>query len=220
MRTLIATLAVLAAASPLGAQHGHHGQPAQQTPGQAAPDHSKYPAGWQVRVDRDAARGQVWMMDHGSGELHFSTGPAGAVYYNPEWSRSGDYTFSARFRQAKASPHPEGYGLVIGGKELDGAGQGYSYFLVRQTGEYFIATRRGAERAKVVDWTPSPAIRKVEGDAGAENVLGVQVKGDEVVFSVNGTEVARRPRSEVATDGVAGFRVNHRLELLVDRVEK
>ncbi len=228
MRTLIVALAALSAAAPAAAQQHQHGQPAQpqgQQPaahvqGQPAarPDHAQYPAGWAVRVDRDAPSDRVWLMDHGT-ELHAATGPAGAVYYNAGWARSGDYTYAARFRQPKASQHPEAYGLVVGGSGLAGASQRYSYFLVRQTGEFFIADRNGETRTKVVDWTPHAAIRKVEGAAGAENVLGVAVRGAEVVFSVNGQEVARRPRADLSTDGVAGFRVNHNLEVFIDQVQ-
>lgn len=230
MRTLLLALAALVAALPAAAQQTHpHGQPQQQpqpTPhvqGQPAssqaPDHTRYPAGWAVRTDRDGPRDQVWLMDHGGGELHAATGPVGAVYYNSGWARQGDYTYAARFRQPKASQHPEAYGLVIGGSGLDGAEQRYSYFLVRQTGEFFIADRKGDARTKVVDWTPHAAIRKVEGATGAENVLGVAVQGADVVFSVNGQEVARRPKSELSTDGVAGFRVNHNLEVFIDQVK-
>lgn len=220
MRTLAFALAALAVAAPAAAQQHQHGQHHAHPPqAQQAPDHSQYPPGWAVRVDRDAPRDQVWLMAHGD-ELHAATGPAGAVYFNDTWRNTGDYTYSVRFRQPKASEHPEGYGLMFGGSGLDGADQRYSYFLVRQTGEYFIADRRGDQRAKVVDWTPHPAIRKVEGASGAENVLGVQVRGNEVVFSVNGQEVARRPKGELSADGLAGFRVNHRLELLIDRVQR
>lgn len=223
MRTLLLALAALAAAAPAAAQQTHqHGQPQQQARPAAAqagkPDHAAYPAGWAVRADRNAPTDSVWLMDHGT-ELHAATGPVGAVYYNAGWAKQGDYAYSARFRQPKASRHPEAYGLLIGGSGLDGAEQRYSYFLIRQTGEYFIADRKGDARTKVVDWTPHAAIKKVEGATGAENVLGVAVQGAEVVFSVNGQEVARRPRSELSTDGVAGFRVNHHLEVFIDQVK-
>ncbi len=229
MRTLLTAAALLALAAPAAAQH-QHGTPQKAQPATASgghahggaaamPDHSQYPAGWAVRVDRDAARDQVWLMDHGDA-LHAATGPAGAVYYNAGWQEQGDYDYSVRFRQQKASEHPEGYGLVIGGTGMDGAEQAYSYFLIRQTGDFFVATRRGEERTKVVDWTASPAIRRTDAQGKAENVLGVQVKGSDVVFTVNGTEVARRPKSELATDGALGLRVNHRLELLVDQVAR
>jgi len=210
MRTLLLALAALASAAPVAAQQHSHGQPAQQQ----APDHAKYPDGWAVRVDRDAPADNVWLMAHGN-ELHASTGPVGAVYFHRDWTRAGDYAFSVRFRQPKASEHPEGYGLMIGGAELTGAEQRYSYFLIRQTGEYFIADRRGEVRTPLVDWTPHAAIRKFEDGTEAENVLGVAVQGNEVVFSVNGQEVARRPKDDLSTEGLAGFRVNHNLELFI-----
>jgi hypothetical protein len=220
MRTLILALAALAAAAPAAAQQHQHGQPARQpAAAQAAkPDHAAYPPGWAVRADRGARADSVWLMDHGT-ELHAATGPVGAVYYNAGWAKSGDYTYAARFRQPKASRHPEAYGLVIGGSGLDGAEQRYSYFLIRQTGEFFVADRKGETRTKVVDWTPHAAINKVEGAAGASNVLGVAVRGADVVFSVNGQEVARRPKAGLSTDGIAGFRVNHHLEVFIDQVQ-
>lgn len=228
MRNLLVALAALALAAPAAAQHQGHGAhpvrkdpPVQPQQAQQAqkPDHAQYPEGWAVRVDRGAPRDSVWLMDHGN-ELHAATGPVGAVYFHRDWRETGDYAYSVRFRQPRASQHPEGYGLLIGGSELAGADQRYSYFLVRQTGEYFIADRKGDVRTKVVDWTPHAAIRKVEGAGGAENVLGVRVQGEEVVFSVNGQEVARRPKSELSTDGQVGFRVNHHLELFIDQVER
>ena len=38
----------------------------------------------------------------------------------------------------------------------------------------------------VVDWTAHPAIVKQGDDGRQTNTLGVQVRGDEVIFSVNG----------------------------------
>ena len=211
MRTLLPALASLLLAAPLAAQHDH-----------AAAAHAHggaLPAGWEARVDRDQPVDGVHFMAMGDG-YHAITGPA-AVLYEPGWKKSGEYEVAARFTQNKAPTHPESYGLVLGGADLQGPGQAYSYFLVRGTGEYFIATRRGAERTKVVDWTAHPAVQKQDATTGVQtNVLGARVAGDEVVFTVNGTEVARRPRSEILTDGVFGFRVNHRLDVGIDQVKR
>lgn len=176
-----------------------------------------FPEGWSARVDRDQPVEGVAFATMGDG-FHVTTGPA-AVLYNPAWAHSGDYTVSARFTQTRAPEHPEAYGIVVGGTALDGEDQTYSYFLVRRTGEYFIATRTGAERTIVVPWTPHDAVVAQDESGRQTNVLGARVHGDEVVFTVNGTEVARRPRSEIATDGVFGFRVNHRLDVHIDQVE-
>jgi len=58
-----------------------------------------------------------------------------------------------------------------------------------------------------------PGARREAFGLMATNVLGVTVAGDEVSFLVNGQEVARLPRLQVATDGLFGFRVNHHLNL-------
>lgn len=211
MRITVLLAATILVAVPAAAQdHAQHGQ-------HTTVSEAHLPAGWQIRLDRDAAATGIHAAAEGNA-LRVRTGPA-VVFYNPEWKRSGNYKAAARLTQMRPSAHPEGYGLVIGGRDLKGAGQSYTYFLVRSTGEFFIATRNGAERTKLVDWTPSAAIRK-PGDKGrAENRLSVAVRGDEVVFAVNGTEVARRPRNAVRVDGIHGYRVNHNLDVRIQPEE-
>jgi hypothetical protein len=207
MRTAILILAAIIAAAPAAAQ--------QPTTSASA---GRLPAGWSVRVDRDRPADDVAFTTMGDG-FHATTGPA-AVFYDPDWTRSGEYRVSARFTQTRAPAHPEAYGIVIGGTIMDGPDQAYSYFLVRGTGEYFIATRTGAERTVVVPWTPHEAIAPQDEQGRQVNVLGIRVDGDEVVFTANGREVARRPAREIRTDGVVGFRVNHRLDVHIDQVSR
>ena len=47
-------------------------------------------------------------------------------------------------------------------------------------------------------------------------MLTVEVGADQVRFLVNDTEVATQPRSAVDTDGIAGLRVNHFLNVHMD----
>lgn len=204
---LLLTAAALAGVPAAAQDHGHHGQ--------AAPTGEAHlPTGWQVRVDRDAAPTGVHAAAEGAA-FRVRTGPA-VVFYNPAWKQSGSYKAAARLTQMRPSAHPEGYGLVVGGQELGGPAQSYTYFLVRSTGEFFVATRTGAERTKVVDWTRHPAIRKPTAQGRVENELSVAVQGADVVFAVNGTEVARRPRGAVRVDGIQGFRVNHNLDVRIE----
>ena len=200
MRAPILVLLALAAGTPLMAQGGD------------------FPEGWAARVDRDQPVEGVTFVTMGDG-YHATTGPA-AVLYNDGWTHSGDYSVAARFTQTRAPEHPEAYGIVIGGADLDGPDQSYTYFLVRGTGEYFIATRDGAERVIVVPWTAHEAVAAQDESGRQRNLLGARVEGDEVVFTANGTEVARRPRGEIRTDGVFGFRVTHRLDVHIDAVER
>lgn len=212
MRTLLVALTTLAIAAPLSAQ-----QRANPDPDNVVKGGGQFPAGWHARVDRDQPADQVVFTTMGNG-YHATMGPA-AVFYNPAVAKSGAYKVSARFTQTKAPRHPEAYGIVIGGSDLAGPDQAYTYFIVRGTGEYFIATRRGAERVKVVDWTAHDAIQKQDATSGKQtNVLGAEVVGNEVIFTANGTEVDRRPKGEVLADGLFGFRINHNLDVHIDQV--
>jgi hypothetical protein len=157
-------------------------------------------------------------------------GPAG-TFYCRDWTKSGNYQFSARLTQKQAPTHPISYGLMIGGRDLGSPTETYSYFLVRNQGEYFIANREGHRTwfsprifstktpVTVVDWTAHPAIAKQGADGRQTNTLGIEVTGDEVIF-FNGVEVTRLPKGEIHTAGMYGFRIGHNLDVDVDQVNR
>jgi hypothetical protein len=179
---------------------------------------SKFPAGWNVRPDRGSAD-QLNFTQAGD-VFQFKMGSAG-TFYNSSWTKSGDYQLSARLTQKAAPSHPISYGLMIGGSNLAGPMQTYSYFLVRNQGEFFIANREGDKLpTTVMNWTANPAIVKQGADGRQTNTLGIQVQGDNVIFTVNGTEMTRLPKSKVHTDGLYGFRIGHNLDVDVDQVKR
>lgn len=173
------------------------------------------PAGWAVRPDR--AGDSKATLDGDT--FHFVMGPAG-TFYNNSWTKSGNYKFSARLTQTKAPTHPISYGLMIGGTDLAGPTQKYTYFLVRNQGEYFISNREGATTATQVNWTAHPVIQKQVADGKQVNTLGIEVQGNDVIFSVNGQEVKRLPKAGLHVDGFFGFRIGHNLDVDVDQVSK
>jgi hypothetical protein len=178
----------------------------------------KLPAGWSVRPDRGSPD-QVQVTE-AAGVYHFVMGSA-ATFYNPAWTKSGDQKFSARLTQLKAPSHPISYGLMIGGSNLAGPNQTYSYFLVRNQGEYFIANRESDARpTTVVNWTANAAIQKQGADGRQTNTLAIQVQGDNVIFFVNGTEVTRLPKGKLHVDGMFGFRIGHNIDVDVDQVSR
>jgi hypothetical protein len=187
-------------------------------PDRAVKGNGKFPAGWSVRPDRGTPD-QIQFSQ--TGDLyHFAMGSAG-TFYNGAWTKSGNYQFSARLTQKAAPSHPISYGLMIGGSNLAGDMQTYTYFLVRNQGEYFIANREGNARPiTVVNWTANPAIVKQGADGRQTNTLGIQVQGDNVIFTVNGTEMTRLPKSKIHTDGLYGFRIGHNLDVDVDQVKR
>jgi hypothetical protein len=177
-----------------------------------------FPAGWSARPDRGSPS-QINFTQAGE-VLHFVMGPAG-TFYNSAWTKSGSYQYSARLTQLKAPSHAISYGLMFGGSELAGPKQTYSYFLVRNEGDYYIANRDGDARpSAVVNWTPHSAIVKQGADGRQVNTLGVQVQGENVIFTVNGTEVTRLPKSRLHVDGLFGFRIGHNLDVDVDQVRR
>ena len=136
------------------------------------------------------------------GGVHFMTGPAG-IYYKPSDKATGAYETHATFTQMAPAAHPEAYGLFIGGANLDGATQKYTYFIVRQDGKYMIKRRAGADTPTVIDWTDSAAIKKPGADGKMTNTLAIQVAADKVHFLVNGTEVTIAGRLEGGRRGHA-----------------
>ena len=210
-KIILAIAAIALAAMPLVAQdHQHAADPDKKMAGPGT-----LPTGWKGRLDSgDKTMAGVKAMQMGGG-VHFMTGPAG-IYYKPGDKASGAYETSATFTQMAPAAHPEAYGLFIGGADLDGAAQKYTYFIVRQDGKYMIKRRAGNDTPTVVDWTDSAAIRKPGADGKMSNTLAVQVAADKVHFLVNGTEVTAVDASKVDTAGTPGLRVNHNLNVHIE----
>ena len=79
-----------------------------------------------------------------------------------------------------------------------------------------IKKRMGSETSNVVAWTRHDAINTLNAQGSATNTLAVEVGASQVRFLVNDTEVSSQPRSSVDTDGVAGLRVTHQLNVHID----
>jgi hypothetical protein len=177
--------------------------------------------GWSVRADSGAGADDKLTMEGAA--FHIVTGgpPSNnGTFYNPAWTATGNHTYSATFTQNVKATHPDAYGLMFGGANVADDNQSYTYFEVRQAGEFYIATRKGPMVTPVVPWTKNAAIKPEGADGKQTNTLSVQVNGANVIFSVNGTEVNRQPASAVQTNGLFGFRVSHRLDVTVTDVKK
>ena len=220
MRGIILTAALLAAAVPAAAQHQHGGQQqgghqhGAQQQGHAHHDGHGPPAGWLTRLDRAGATQQPHFMDM-NGRLHVISGPA-AIYYNPQNTATGAYRAQGTFTQNRPSAHPEAYGLILGGRNLDAENQDYLYFLIRQDGQFLVKHRAGNETHDLIDWTEHAAVRQPDAQGRATNTLAMDVSAAGVRFLVNGTEVANLPRVHMLnTEGIVGLRVNHNLDVVI-----
>jgi hypothetical protein len=211
MRSIILGALMAVTVSAAAAQQHQH------DPDKGIKGTGKLPAGWQGRLDDASAKFDAVVVNEDKGTLTFTTGPAG-IYYKPGMKASGDYEVSGTFSQMKPSAHPEAYGLFIGGTDLDKDTQRYTYFLIRQDGKYLIKSRDGATTKPIVDWTPAAPMKDANvAKQGFKdsNELAIRVGGDNVSFLIGSTEVHKLPRAQVTTDGIAGIRINHNLEVQV-----
>jgi hypothetical protein len=181
------------------------------------------PKGWMVRADRSTsatdpdAAGAIKFTTMGKG-FH-ATNPQAAVYWNPANTAAGTYTVKGTFTLMKPSGHTNYYGLVFAGSDLGGPAQNYLYFLVAQDGTWLVKKRVGdAKTEDVMAKTPNDAVKKPGADGKSTNALEVRVGAKNVDFVVNGTTVHSMPKTGqlAKTDGLAGIRVNHQLEVHID----
>jgi hypothetical protein len=184
--------------------------------------------GWQGRVDsgnrqsltindsKFAPEGSSWRL---------TTGAAG-LYWSPANMGKGDFSVKATFTEPKQPyNHPHPYGVFIGGKGLDTETPQALYCVAYRNGNYIVRGFSGGKVFPVVGKpTPNDAVKKAEGpEAQVVQDVAMSVRGDKVECTVNGTSVWSAAKADVtgagklaSTDGIAGIRVNHQLEVHVD----
>ena len=131
------------------------------------------------RNGRDA-RAPLRTMGNG---VHASTAGSGAaIFWQPTGMAQGNYTISASFTQTEPSGHANAYGLFFGGSDLSGPNQRYSYFVLRQGGEFLVKKRMGAETPTLVGWTAHDAISDLDDQGRSSNTLAVEVGSSRCAF--------------------------------------
>jgi len=170
--------------------------------------------GWQVRLDDSRADVNDLSFRPMRSGVHVTTGPH-AIFWRPTDTASGMYAVQATFTQTTPSSHPNAFGVFFGGQDLAGDGQRYTYFLIREGGQFLVKQRQGAETTEVTSgWASHAAVNALE-DGQMTNTLEAQVAVNHVRFLVNGTEVARLPKAGLDVDGIAGLRFSHQLDVQV-----
>lgn len=188
----------------------------------AAAQDFERPGDWHVRFDRDGmTEADLEMFVAMPPGWHVTSGPA-AIYWSPTNTASGSFRAEMEVFLFDPNGRREAFGIFLGGQNLDGEGQQYTYFLIRDGKQFIVKRRLGADAPTVLPWTTHEAILGYDergGEASVGNVLAVEADSESVRFFVNDAEVAELPRSEAPVDGVFGFRVNHGLNLHVSRLE-
>jgi hypothetical protein len=192
---------------------------------QGKPDGGVTVKGWQGRIDPGAVKEGMKLADlrfapMGDG-MHVTTGPA-AIFWSPSSKGEGSYTVTASFTQTKAPEHAEFYGVFMGGSDLEKESQNYLYCLVSGTGVFLVKHRYGNEMHDLQARTVHAAITKADAAGKATNAVAWRVTPERTSCLINGKEVwgyaskdLLGPGKLVSTDGIAGIRVNHNLDVHV-----
>lgn len=183
------------------------------------PEVALLPGGYRVLLDGDRRDpGQFTTAESPEG-IRVTTGPGGIAWRPGDTISSGDFRVEASFTLTGAPvAYREGYGIFVGGRDLDGPSPRYLYLMVRPTGEYMVKRRVGSATETLVDWIPHEAVQGVVADGDTPvNSIAIEARGREVRFLVNGAAVYLLPLEEARPNGVTGLRVSHRLDLVLSR---
>jgi hypothetical protein len=207
MRLTLSLLVTALVVAPLAAQqHDDHDRPVQGG--------GTLPAGWSARTDNGGPLTNLKYEVMSPG-WHLTTGPA-VILYREADRAAGPVHAVSKIHLFPSSGHAEGFGMLLGGQNLQQDNQAYTYFLIRGDGKYLIKRRNGATVNTIVDWTDTDAINKAKADGPVVNELSFEVGRDSVTFLINGKPVHTAAASSIDTQGVVGLRVNHNLNLHVE----
>jgi opacity protein-like surface antigen len=213
MRRILAITALSVALSAPAMAQDHAADPDKAVSGGGS-----LPTGWMARTDKGAAMTNVKFVDMAPG-WHITLGPA-AIFYQPADTISGNARLVALLHMTPPKPtHPESYGIFLGGQDLEGPNQSYTYFLIRADGKFMIKRRMGEKTTAVMGWTENAAVKPADADGLSSNELSVEIKGGKVSFMANGTEVYSASAADVDTKGVVGVRINHNLSIHLEKLQ-
>lgn len=173
------------------------------------------PASWRTRTD-GASSDTVYYVQMPPG-WHITTGP-GTLLYDPANVAAGRFGLSMEVHLfPKASD--EGYGLFLGGRDLDTPAASWVGVLMRRDGAVQVVRVAGSSRTTLLDWRPGSVKPHPGTDDTVLNVLGVRVEPDSVRIEGNGQRIAALPRAELPLDGVFGFRAGPGINLHVTNLD-
>lgn len=204
----VAAMVVPAAAS---AQSGHNLE---------RPEH------WKVRYDGadETAERNFVVMRPG---WHVYAGPGGLLW-DPVRFASGNYAVkSTIYLFPEGDPERSGstridtpFGLFLGGRDLEGDEPAYVSFQVDNAGRFRIARQTADEIQELAPWTAHDGVSTLDDPATspAENVLEVDIRGEQTIFYVGGEAVADFPSDELDLNGVIGLVAGEGLSLHITEV--
>lgn len=184
------------------------------------------PEHWKVRYDGsdEAAERNFVVMRPG---WHVYAG-SGGLLWDPGSFASGNYAVkSTIYLFPEGDPERSGstrvdtpFGLFLGGRDLEGEAPTLVTFQIDNAGRFRIARHTGDEVEDLVPWTGNDAVAVLADPATspAENVLEVDVRGEQTIFFIAGEPVAEFPSEDLGLDGAIGLRAGEGLSLHITEI--
>jgi hypothetical protein len=211
----VLSLAVLFAAPACAGGQGDGPAPPSDSPAAGAAQFSDV----QQRADRGHERAEGFEIAQAQPGTRITSGNFSGILWHPDGTARGTYEIIATIEVLPGSRKTEGYGIFLGGRDLESDAQRYTYFLLRDDGRYLVKTRNGSETSTVIDWTASDAITTLPdepaGASRATNIVVLRVTDDAIAMLINGRQVFQQLRGDLPLDGMVGMRINHGLVLQV-----
>ena len=204
-------VAAMAVPATVSAQSGHNLE---------RPEH------WKVRYDgsAEAAERNFVVMRPG---WHVYAGP-GSLLWDPGRFASGSYAVkSTIYLFPKGDPERSGstrldspFGLFLGGQDLVGDAPTYVSFQIDNAGRFRITRHVGDEVQDLAPWTAHDGVSVLDEPATspAENVLEVDVRGEQTIFYIGGELVAELPSEDLGLDGAIGLSAGEGLSLHITEI--
>lgn len=176
------------------------------------PNEGKRPTGWIVRADTTKQAGHfpdsVKLVYHGQGYF-LGSGPS-AVVWNPAHVANGTFVLAGVMSSGvSGAAIPDGFGVFLGGRNMQTPQAQYTEFLVRNDGRYAVFHHDGSKIVKLRDWTVVAGINSHSGrrDETVRNTFRVIVDPQNVQLVVNRTLATAFPRAQFMPDGTYGVRI-------------
>lgn len=142
---------------------------------------------------------------------HVTMGPGG-VLFDPRYFAEGTYTIETKIFHFPNSAKSE-YGIMVGGRDLEGPGARYVAFVLRGDGSVAAWEQAGGERRTLSDWKRAEAVLASDGKEVVGNLLKLSVSNTEAVLRANGLDVLILPLDGRSLGGQVGFRVGKGVNL-------
>jgi hypothetical protein len=149
---------------------------------------------------------------------HVTTATGGGILFEPAHTATDRFIIEEEVFIFPGQSE-EGYGVFVGGRDLESSGRSYIAFLARTDGSAGVFRFSGTGAKPIVAWTRTEAVLPPGQSEPTRNTLRVLAEPDSVTFLANGKEIAKLARSSVALDGHFGLRVGNGLNLHVSNLD-